>query len=89
MRRTPLIEPLPSNERLSEEDMATRREGEFLADALAAHELRAAGGEPIRRGVCTNCGEPCNRLTVYCDAACREDHEARIARHARQRKSLG
>lgn len=87
--RVPLIEPLDAAERLNEDDMATRREAEFLADALRVQQLRAAGGEVVTQGVCTNCGEACRPHCVYCDADCRADHEARLAALARQRKPLG
>jgi hypothetical protein len=29
-------------------------------------------------GVCTNCGQACLPLAVYCDELCREDHEWRL-----------
>ena len=65
------------NERLSADDMATRREAEFLAHALQRQldVARRAGSTP---GVCANCGAVCLPLAVYCDASCREDHEARL-----------
>lgn len=80
----PLIDPLPPDERLCEEDMAARREAEFLADALAVQALRAAGGCVVQQGVCSNCGQACLPRAVYCDADCRADHEARLAVLARQ-----
>lgn len=88
-RNRPLLEPLGAAERLAEDDMATRREAEFLADALETQRLRAAGGELVVRGVCTNCGQACLPQCVYCDADCRADHEARLAALARQRNRLG
>lgn len=87
--RRSLLEPLADGERLAEDDMATRREAEFLTDALLAQQLRATGGELVVRGVCTNCGAACLPQCVYCDAECRADHEARLAAIARQRGSLG
>lgn len=74
-----LIEPLEPDERLSDDDMSSRREQEFLADALQAHRTRAARHGECVRGVCRNCGEQCSPLAVYCDADCRADHEARVA----------
>lgn len=78
----PLLEPLQPGERLDETDMAARREAEFLADALEAQRIRAAGGLTVRKGVCANCEEPCMPQAVYCDADCRADHELRLARLA-------
>jgi uncharacterized OB-fold protein len=80
----PLIEPLSPDERLNDDDMASRREAEFTADALAVQQLRARGGEVIQRGVCTNCGAACFPHVVYCDADCRADHEARLKVLARR-----
>lgn len=79
----PLIDPLDPDERLSADDMATRREEEFLAHALLAQAARAGGGAAIRQGVCSNCGQQCLPRAVYCDADCRADHEARLERLAR------
>lgn len=80
----PLIEPLDAAERLSPDDMATRREAEFLADAMAGHQ-RAAGASGVPRGVCAYCGRQCLLSTwVYCDTQCREEHEEQLARQARQ-----
>lgn len=81
----PLLEPLPTGERLDEADMAARREAEFLADALQAQQLRAAGAGGAVKGVCTNCGERCLPRAVYCDADCRADHERRERLQVRQR----
>jgi hypothetical protein len=85
----PLIDPMDASERLSADDLASRREAEFLADALAVQQLRAAGGELVQPGVCTNCGERCLPRAVYCDADCRADHEHRLRATARQRRPLG
>lgn len=65
-------------ERLSADDQATRRAEEFLAAALDVQRLRAAGGEVVQPGVCTNCGERCLPQAVYCDRECRADHERRV-----------
>lgn len=79
----PLIEPTAPDERLSAEDMASRRTDEFLADALAA-QAREAGHTLIQVGVCCNCGERCHPAAVYCDAECRTDHEGRLRVLVRQ-----
>lgn len=79
----PLIEPTAPDERLSAEDMASRRADEFLADALAV-QVRQAGHTMIRRGVCINCAKGCEPAEVYCDAECRADHEGRLRILARQ-----
>jgi hypothetical protein len=69
-------------ERLSADDQATQREAEFLERALLRHRLQAEGGQRsisgVVQGVCTNCGEPCLPLAVYCDDECRADHEHRV-----------
>jgi len=80
----PLIDPLPADERLSADDMATRAEAEHLADALLLQRVRAAGGDVYRRGVCSNCGAACHPAAVYCDADCRADHEGRLRVLARR-----
>lgn len=62
-------------ERLSAEDMATRREEEFRAAALARQARGAATvGTP---GKCSNCGEACGLSATFCDVECRADWEAR------------
>lgn len=71
-------------ERLSADDMATQREAEFLADALLAQQLKAAGGMAVLPGLCTYCHQPCMPRTVYCDTDCRADHEAELRTLARQ-----
>jgi hypothetical protein len=71
------------DERLGQDDMATRREGEFLAAALRQQAARAAK-TAATAGSCANCGEACLPQTVYCDADCRADHEARLRVQARQ-----
>lgn len=79
----PLIEPTAPDERLSAEDLASRRADEFLADALAV-QVRQAGHTMIKLGVCSNCGERCHAAAVYCDPECRTDHEGRLRILARQ-----
>lgn len=75
-----LVERDP-DERLSADDMATRREEEFRLAALQRQQ-RAACKRSSEPGVCTNCGAVCLPRAVYCDEDCRSDHEARIARGA-------
>ena len=70
-------------ERLSADDMATQREAEFLTDALRTQALQAAAQAPAQRGVCSNCGEVCAPLAVYCDQDCRDDDEKRRRLQAR------
>lgn len=76
-----LIDP---TERLSSDDMATQREAQFLADALLAQQLKAAGGMAVLPGVCSYCQARCLPRAVYCDAECRADHEAELATLAKQ-----
>ena len=77
-------------ERLSAvEDQAARTADLFLGGALRAHQLRAGregGGTP---GVCSNCQAACLPAAVYCDSACRDDHEARVRTTARTRADIG
>jgi len=70
-------EGIDPGERLSADDMATRREAEFLERALAARASAAARGASSTPGVCSNCGSACAAAQVYCDADCRADHERR------------
>lgn len=78
----PVLTEDDANERLSADDMATRREGEFLQRALLNQRAgsAAAAGRP---GVCTNCGAACLPRAVYCDEDCRADHERQL-RHTRR-----
>lgn len=85
---TPLVETDPT-ERLCKEDMASRTEAEFLARALLLHRMHAARTHVALPGRCLNCDEQCLPLAVYCDDACRSDHEARERSTARMRTSLG
>ena len=71
-------------ERLSADDMATQREAEFLAHALLAQQVKAAGGMAVLPGVCTYCGERCLPRAVYCDSECKADHEAELVTLVRQ-----
>jgi len=70
-------------ERLSPDDEATRREGEFLADALDMQRRRAEAMSRSTPGVCTNCRELCLPMAVFCDEDCRADHELRLQRRQR------
>ena len=72
--RPPLRDPA---ERLSADDQATQREAEFLHRAMLQQQLRAVRVPAAVQGVCTNCGEACLPLAVYCDEDCRGDHEFR------------
>ena len=69
-------------ERLSADDMATLREAQFLAQALAQRIAHAGLDAP--RGVCANCQAQCLPTAKYCDEDCRSDHEARLTRLRRQ-----
>lgn len=82
----PLDSDRDASERLGADDMATRREGEFLAAALKAQARRAAAEPGTKPGTCANCGEVCLPLAVYCDAECRADDEQRRRMLARQGK---
>lgn len=66
-------------DRAKGDDLATRREEEFLQAALRDQARRAERqrGTP---GICSNCGEMCMPLAVYCDEDCRDDHEWRLRR---------
>lgn len=72
-----------TSERLSADDLATRREEEFLAAALRRQASQAVQAPRAIGGVCMNCAERCLPPAVYCDEDCRADHEARV--RARQR----
>lgn len=74
-RPGPLAEGVDPSERLSADDMATLREGQFLQAALERHRSNATAH--IAPGVCRFCGQQCLPLAVYCDDDCRQDHEAR------------
>lgn len=65
------------SERLSADDMASRREAEFLARALAA-QAQAARVPGAVAGTCSNCGARCLPRAVYCDEECQQDHEWRL-----------
>lgn len=73
-----------TSERLCSDDMATRREGEFLAAAMRAQAQRAAAAGRATPGLCRNCGAQCHAAAVYCDEECRADDEQRRRVLARQ-----
>lgn len=73
-----------STERLSPDDMATRREGEFLQAALRTQAARAAAAATVPHGTCANCAARCLPAARYCDPQCRADHEQRLRVLARQ-----
>lgn len=79
--RAPLVD-VDASERLSADDMATRREEEFRAAAW--EKVKAEGGMVIERGVCVYCAAACLPLAVYCDAECRLGHERLLAAQVRQ-----
>jgi hypothetical protein len=85
----PMIEPLLPDERLSQDDQAARREAEHLACAVAAQQRRAATAAHSTPGICSNCGEACAGLAVYCDLECRGEHETRLKRQARTGQGRG
>ncbi len=65
-------------ERLSPDDMATRREEEFREAALRQQARQAAIARArVVPGICGNCGEPCLWQAAYCDEECRADAEWR------------
>jgi hypothetical protein len=70
-------------ERLGADDMATVREQEFTALALANVQHQAAQAGPVTRGVCANCEAAIAPRLVYCCPECRDDHEHRLAAQKR------
>lgn len=70
------VDLLDGAQRLSADDMATAREAQFLASALAM-QCRAGAQRQATPGTCANCSEACLPLAVYCDAECRADDEQR------------
>jgi len=71
-----IADAVDGSERLSADDQATQREGQFLAAALAAQAQLAAQMRHTP-GVCANCQARCLPLAVFCDEDCRTDHEHR------------
>lgn len=84
--RRAIADAVDGAERLSADDQATQREGQFLAAALAAQQQLAAR---LRHppGVCANCQAQCLPLAVFCDEDCRADHEHRQLVLQRQGRS--
>ncbi|NKI97555.1 hypothetical protein [Rhizobacter sp. SG703] len=72
-------------ERLSEGDLATVRESEFIFAALAKHRERTSRLTYLPLGICRNCEERCAPGETYCDDDCRIDHQQRECRAARLR----
>jgi uncharacterized OB-fold protein len=70
--------PLIPTERLSEDDQAQALADLFHRQAMAAQQLLARAAPKGQAGTCSNCGERCLPTAVYCDADCRDDHEARV-----------
>ena len=58
---------------MTDDDMATLREEQFLAQALAVK--RPTG--PTASGWCLNCSEPLPNGVRWCDSDCQHDWEAR------------
>jgi uncharacterized OB-fold protein len=79
-------DPRDQAERLSADDMATQREGEFLRAALETQRAAAARAAVAAgtTGRCANCGARCLPQARYCDDECRADHEHRQRVLARQ-----
>jgi hypothetical protein len=69
-------------ERLSADDLATQRDAQFTAAALAA-AMGARAANPTR-GTCRNCAATLPSTWLYCDADCRADFEQREAIQARK-----
>lgn len=72
--RPALADEVDTTERLSPDDMATLREGQFL-DAALAVQRDASAADVAAPGTCRFCKQPCLPLAVYCDADCRADDE--------------
>ncbi|GCL61508.1 hypothetical protein AQPW35_05890 [Rubrivivax pictus] len=79
-------EAISHGERLSADDMATAREAQFTAAALAAAR-RPVHTAPA--GVCGNCQARCLPTAKYCDEDCRADHERRLSTLRRQGRAPG
>lgn len=78
------IEPIDgAGERRSPDDEAQFTTERLLAAALQEQQRRARLAPRAVQGVCSNCGERCLPTAVYCDAECREDHEARERKRMR------
>lgn len=73
----PIAADVDGTERLSPDDQATLREGQFLAAALSAQQ-RAGAQRQGRPGWCTWCSSACLPSAVYCDPECRAAHERHL-----------
>lgn len=71
-------------DRLTQDERVAQLEEQLRAAALVQRERQAALAPRGVPGTCSNCDEPCQPHTVYCDEYCREDHESREAVRARQ-----
>lgn len=71
-------------ERLTEDDRGQAAADQFLARALAAHQIAASRpvAPPSVPGLCRNCLEECG--AIYCGEECRVDHDRRRAAVARR-----
>jgi hypothetical protein len=65
-------------ERVVEDDQGAHRAAEFQEQSLLNQRLRALRMQPAQPGICSNCDCACLPRAVYCDQACRDDHEARM-----------
>jgi hypothetical protein len=83
----PLADDVDTTERLSADDMATRREAEFLGAAL--RKARQQHQAPVATGRCAWCGERCEPPALHCDAECRADHERQQDVLRRQGRAAG
>ncbi|RZL38730.1 MAG: hypothetical protein EOP35_05165 [Rubrivivax sp.] len=81
--RAPLTDHDPT-ERLGAEDMAALHAEQLLNAAMLDHQRAAGAAQASAPGVCTNCGDECLPMAVYCDDDCRGDHEARVQTLRRQ-----
>ena len=73
----PLLEGRDTTERLGAEDMAALHAEQLQAAAMLDHQRAVAKSVASTPGVCSNCGDECHPLAIYCDDDCRGDHEAR------------
>lgn len=69
---------------MTADDLAARHADEFLAAAMCEQRLRATRIGQAQRGVCLFCGQACLPRAVYCDADCRDGHEAEQRGRARR-----
>lgn len=67
---------MTEHDRLGADDLATLRDGQFTASAIAAQLARGAVRQSTP-GRCLNCQASIEAPAIYCDDDCRDDHEAR------------